>query len=69
LVTDNDRQFIDRGFERFLQKLGIKHKVTSIEHPQTNDEAKVVDKVILNEFKKKLGQAKGLWAKEIPRIL
>jgi len=60
LVTDNGRQFIDESFKIFLQQLGIKHRVTSIEHPQTNGQVEVANKVILNELKKKLGQAKGL---------
>jgi len=60
LVTDNGRQFIDGGFERFLQQLDMKHKVTSVEHSQTNCQAKATNKVILYELKKKIGQAKGL---------
>nr|KYP70755.1 Pol polyprotein [Cajanus cajan] len=36
LVTDNDRKFIIQGFEDFLRELGIKHLLTSVEHPQTN---------------------------------
>lgn len=33
-----------------------------MEHPHTNDQAKTTNKVILNELKKKFGQAKSLWA-------
>ena len=40
-----------------------------MEHLQTNGQAKAANKVILNELKKKLGQAKGLWAEEVPKIL
>jgi len=69
LVTDNGRQFIDGGFERFLQQLDIKHKLTSVEHPQINGQAEAANKVILTKLKKKLAQAKGLWAEEIHGIL
>ena len=69
IVTDNGRQFIDKGFEEFLQQLGIRHRLSSVEHPQTNGQAEAANKVILNELKKKLSGAKGLWAEEIPSIL
>ena len=69
LSSYNGWQFIDKGFENFLQQLGIKQKVTSVKHPQTNGQAEATNKVTLNELKKKLSQAKGLWAEEIPRIL
>ena len=36
IVTDNDTQFKAQTYEDFLTRLGIKHLVTSIEHPQTN---------------------------------
>nr|KYP60953.1 Transposon Ty3-I Gag-Pol polyprotein [Cajanus cajan] len=69
LVTDNGRQFIAQGFEDFLHELGIKHLPTSVEHPQTNGQAEAANKVILRELKKRLGNAKGQWADELPSIL
>jgi len=69
VVTDNGRQFTDRHLEQFFKGLGIKHLVTSVEHPQTNGQAEAANKVILSELKKRLGQLKGLWAEEIPSIL
>nr|KYP42614.1 Pro-Pol polyprotein [Cajanus cajan] len=52
LITDNDRQFIAQSFEDFLRELGIKHLLTSVEHPQTNGQAtkiqsKRIKKVLL----------------------
>nr|KYP74139.1 Uncharacterized protein K02A2.6 [Cajanus cajan] len=38
--------------------LGIQHKVTPVEHPQTNGQAESANKVILTELKKRLGEAK-----------
>nr|KYP63982.1 Transposon Ty3-I Gag-Pol polyprotein [Cajanus cajan] len=69
LVTDNGRQFIAQGFEDFLRGLGIKHLPTSVEHPQTNGQAKAANKVIFRELKKQLGNAKGQWPDELPSIL
>nr|KYP31056.1 Pol polyprotein [Cajanus cajan] len=47
LITDNGRQFIAHSFENFFRELGIKHLPTSVEHPQTNGQAKAANKVIL----------------------
>nr|KYP57680.1 Transposon Ty3-I Gag-Pol polyprotein [Cajanus cajan] len=69
LITDNDRQFIAQSFEDFLHELGIKHLPTSVEHPQTNGQAKAANKVILRELKKRMGNAKGQWVEELPSIL
>ncbi|XP_020219724.1 uncharacterized protein LOC109802726 [Cajanus cajan] len=69
LVTNNGRQFIAQSFEDFLRELGIKHLLTSVEHPQTNGQAEAANKVILRELKKRLGNAKGQWADELPSIL
>nr|KYP52320.1 Pro-Pol polyprotein [Cajanus cajan]KYP52335.1 Pro-Pol polyprotein [Cajanus cajan] len=69
LVTDNGRQFIAQGFKDFLRELGIKHLLTSVEHPQTNGQAKAANKVILRVLKKCLRNAKGQWADELPSIL
>ncbi|XP_072056251.1 uncharacterized protein [Arachis hypogaea] len=42
---------------------------TSVEHPQTNGLAEAANKVILHALKKKLDDAKSLWAELIPEVL
>nr|KYP52492.1 Transposon Ty3-I Gag-Pol polyprotein [Cajanus cajan] len=69
LITDNDLQFTDRRFNEFLERLQIKHKMTSVEHPQSNGQAEAANKVILRELKRQLGQAKGQWPDHLPKIL
>nr|XP_025616499.1 uncharacterized protein LOC112708784 [Arachis hypogaea] len=69
IVTDNGRQFTDNTFKEFLQNLKIKQHFSSVEHPQSNGLAEAANKVILQALKKKLGDAKGLWAELIPEIL
>nr|KYP36420.1 Retrovirus-related Pol polyprotein from transposon 17.6 [Cajanus cajan] len=61
LITDNDLQFTDRRFNEFLDGLQIKHRMTSVEHPQSNGQAKAANKVILKELKRRLGKAIGQW--------
>nr|KYP38827.1 Retrovirus-related Pol polyprotein from transposon 17.6 [Cajanus cajan] len=69
LITDNGLQFTDRRFNEFLTELGVKHKMTSVEHPQSNGQAEAANKVILKELKRRLGQAKGSWPDHLPDIL
>ncbi|XP_072074432.1 uncharacterized protein [Arachis hypogaea] len=51
------------------QDLKIKQHFASVEHPQTNGLAEAANKVILHALKKKLDDAKGLWAELIPEVL
>nr|KYP67715.1 Retrovirus-related Pol polyprotein from transposon 297 family [Cajanus cajan] len=69
LITDNGLQFTDQKLNRFIQDLGIKHRFTSVEHPQSNGQAEAANKVILAELKKRLGAAKGAWAEELLEVL
>ncbi|XP_015945427.1 uncharacterized protein LOC107470543 [Arachis duranensis] len=69
LVTDNGRQFTDHSFKDFLQKLKINHHFSSVEHPQSNGLAEAANKVVLHALRKKLDNAKGLWAELIPEVL
>ncbi|XP_020215695.1 uncharacterized protein LOC109799532 [Cajanus cajan] len=59
----------DQKLNKFLQDLGIKYRFTSVEHPQENGQAEVANKVILSELKKRLGDAKGVWAEELLEVL
>lgn len=69
LVTDNDLQFIDLKLNEFLNGFCIKHRVISVEHPQTNRQAEITNKVILGEMKKPLEGAKGRQAEKLVEIL
>ncbi|XP_020229889.1 uncharacterized protein LOC109810756 [Cajanus cajan] len=69
ITTNNGKQFVDKNFEQFLKQLRIKHKVTSVEHPQTNGQVEAANKVILRELKKRLGSSKGEWVEELPSVL
>nr|KYP62340.1 hypothetical protein KK1_016872 [Cajanus cajan] len=56
-------------FNTFLESLAIRHRFTSVEHPQSNGQAEAANKVILTELKKRLGSAKGAWAEKLPEVL
>ncbi|RDX77401.1 Retrovirus-related Pol polyprotein from transposon 17.6, partial [Mucuna pruriens] len=42
---------------------------TSVEHPQSNGQAEAANKVILRGLRKRLEEAKGRWAEELPQVL
>lgn len=61
-------KFTEKGYEQFQWQLGIKHLVSFVEHPQTNGQTEVANKVILTKMNKKGCKTKGLWT-ELPSIL
>jgi len=69
IITDNGRQFIDKGLAEFYHDLNIQHITSSVEHPQTNGQAEAANKVILNQLKKRLDTAKGKWPEELTEVL
>jgi len=69
IITDNGRQFIDKGLSDFYRNLNITHILSSVEHPQTNGQAKAGNKIILGQLKKRLDGAKGKWRDELLEVL
>lgn len=54
-IIDNGRQFAYKRMVEFYKSLGIKQVTSSVEHPQMNGQAKVVNKTIFIELKKMFG--------------
>ncbi|RDY05175.1 Retrovirus-related Pol polyprotein from transposon 17.6, partial [Mucuna pruriens] len=69
LVSDNGTQFASKITTEFCQELGIKQVFTSVEHPQTNGQAEAANKVILRGLRRRLEEAKGRVAEELPQVL
>ena len=69
LISDNGMQFDSRAFRDFCQDLGIMNRYSTSAYPQSNGQAKAVNKTILNGLKKRLDGAKGNWAEELPNVL
>ncbi|XP_020985456.1 uncharacterized protein LOC110274721 [Arachis duranensis] len=68
-MEDNGTQFTDSTFRSLVASMKIKHQFTSVEHPQSNGQAEAANKVILAGLKKRLQEAKGAWAEELPQVL
>ncbi|RDX67363.1 Retrovirus-related Pol polyprotein from transposon 17.6, partial [Mucuna pruriens] len=69
IVSDNGTQFASKTTAEFCQGLGIKQIFTSVEHPQTNGQTEATNKVILKGLRRRLEEAKGWWAEELPQVL
>lgn len=53
----------------FCKGLGVQMKFVSVVHPQANDQAGLVNKVIPKGLKKKFDNTKGLWMELVHNIL
>ena len=69
LISDNGLQFNSRAFRNFCRGLGIINRYSTSAYPQSNGQAKAINKTILNGMKRRLDGAKGNWAEELPNVL
>ncbi|XP_040362150.1 uncharacterized protein K02A2.6-like [Rosa chinensis] len=68
IVTDNGTQFDNDELSAYIENLGTRILYASPAHPQTNGQVEAVNKIIKKILKKKLDEAKGLWAAKLPEI-
>ena len=59
LISDNGLQSDSRAFRDFYRGLGIMNRYSTPPYPQSNGQAEVVNKTIINELKRRLDSAKG----------
>ncbi|RDY05097.1 Tf2-11, partial [Mucuna pruriens] len=69
IVFDNGTQFASSAMTKFCQELHIRQSFTSVEHPQANEQAEAANKVILRGLRRRLEEANGRWAEELPQVL
>ncbi|XP_057734463.1 uncharacterized protein LOC130949870 [Arachis stenosperma] len=69
VISDNGTQFADKKFREFLKRLCISHRFSSVEHPQTNGQVESANKIMVKGLKKRLDEAKGVWADELGSVL
>ena len=69
LISDNGLQFDRKAFRKYCSNLGIKNRYSTPTYPQGNGQAEAVNKVIMNELKKRLDDVKGKWIEELPHVL
>ena len=69
LISDNGLQFESKTFRKYCGDFGITNRYSTPAYPQGNGQAEAVNKVIVNELKKRLDDAKGRWVEELPHVL
>ncbi|XP_074350127.1 uncharacterized protein LOC141689668 [Apium graveolens] len=69
LISDNRLQFVGSDFEAYLKELEIKHKKTSIAHPQGNGQVEVTNRTIIRGLEKWLEESKKNWLDELSKVL
>uniref|UniRef100_A0A2N9GMT9 Uncharacterized protein n=1 Tax=Fagus sylvatica TaxID=28930 RepID=A0A2N9GMT9_FAGSY len=62
----NSKESFSKGF---CSELGIRNFFSSPGYPQSNGQAEVSNKVILDGIKKRLEEAKGRWVEELPSVM
>ncbi|XP_070046873.1 uncharacterized protein [Nicotiana tomentosiformis] len=69
IICDNGPQFIGAKIPKFLEDLKIKRITSSPYHPSANGQAQLMNKVIIQNLRKRLEAAKGRWPEELPGLL
>ena len=59
LILDNGLQFDSKAFYKYCSDLGMKNRYSTQAYTQSNGQAKVTNKAIVNRLKKMLEGAKG----------
>ncbi|KAL6175557.1 hypothetical protein ACLB2K_052196 [Fragaria x ananassa] len=68
-ITDNGAQFNNQELISWAAEKELQIKFASVAHPQTNGQVEAANKKIKALLKKKLDEAKGLWAEKLPEVL
>ncbi|XXG41272.1 hypothetical protein AAC387_Pa01g1769 [Persea americana] len=69
LVSNNGTQFDSNFFRNFCQELDVRNVYSTPVYPQSNGQAEISNKVVLDGLKQRLDRAKGRWTEELPSIL
>ncbi|XP_059295612.1 uncharacterized protein LOC132048949 [Lycium ferocissimum] len=69
ITCNNGPQFVGEKITEFLERLKIKRIASSPYHPCANGQAKSTNKILVQNIKKKLKDAKGRWPEELLGVL
>ncbi|XP_021843904.1 uncharacterized protein [Spinacia oleracea] len=67
--NDESMMFETPKLKDWLAEHGITSHFASVGRPQANGQVEAFNKIISEGMKKKLDEAKGLWADELPNVL
>ncbi|XP_074324269.1 uncharacterized protein LOC141661185 [Apium graveolens] len=69
LVSDNGKQFDNKGLRQLCEDLKIKKEFTAVYHPQSNGQTEAINKIIKYTLETKLEEHKGNWPEELPKVM
>ncbi|KAL5573453.1 hypothetical protein UlMin_023050 [Ulmus minor] len=69
LTMDNGTQFNNLKIECFCEMYGITMNYSPVYHPQANRMAEATNKAIVGNIRRNLEDKKGVWLKELPKVL
>ena len=69
VVLDNGPWFISKPFQQFCIEYGIKNVYSTPRYLQSNGQAEVINKTLLDYLKKRLTSARGKWVDKLPIML
>ncbi|XP_026416671.1 uncharacterized protein LOC113312102 [Papaver somniferum] len=69
IISDNGKQFDSGVIQDFCKNLNIRHNFSTPYYAQSNGQAEATNRVIMDNLKKGLEQAKGKWTEEFPGVL
>ncbi|GJS37618.1 reverse transcriptase domain-containing protein, partial [Tanacetum coccineum] len=69
IISDNGKQFRDKPFRDWCEKLCIQQHFTSVKHPQTNGVVEKANRSLGEGVKARLGKDNKNWLEEISHVL
>jgi hypothetical protein len=69
VISDGGSHFIDKRFEHYLSKHGIRHNVAIPNHPQSSGQAETPNKQIKNIPQKTVNEMDTGWKDKLPEAL
>jgi hypothetical protein len=69
LISDGGTHFTGKNFKKCLSKLGIEHRVSTAYHPQTNGQAKTLNRQLKSILNKTIEKGGKDWSKKLDRVL
>jgi hypothetical protein len=68
IVTDRDRLFISSFWTTLMELVGIKHKLSTAYHPQTDGSSERTNKTVIQALRFLVDRNQRGWVKALPRI-
>jgi transposase InsO family protein len=69
VISDGGSYFVDKGFQRYMSRHGIRYNVTTPYHPQTRGQIETSNKQIKNILQKTVNEMRTGWKDRLPDAL